>query len=150
MNKVLTIVMLFLPLISFAQNSSQMSFYYEVNIIRASHGLSPLEATRELEELAYLYSSICAQEGMISHTYLSDSEVLQVAQKMGVPYYRSIGEILQAGPVYKMKNKEYVVRRFLESPDHRAVILDKDAVEIGVGSVRKGDNIYLTSYVGRY
>ena len=98
------------------------------NIERARFGLAPLTINLTLQQVAQDYSSTLAFGDFFSHTGLDGRLPWDRAQDAGYNY-QVIGENIAAGQL----TPEQVVNDWLESPSHRANILNASFEEIGIG-----------------
>jgi hypothetical protein len=108
------------------------SFVLEVirltNQYRSDNGLSPLSIDLDLQEAAQQHSQNMANQDFFSHTGLDGSSSAQRALNAG---YESsfVGENIGAG----YQTPQAVVDGWINSPGHRANILNTNYNEIGVG-----------------
>ena len=109
-----------------------------VNRARQKHDLAPVRFSPPLSSLARKHSLDMALRGDISHFSTS-----------GKAYYERLVE----GDFYFIKNgenvafsqtfiSEFIHQGFMDSPGHRANILDPDFDEVGIGVVFKEDDGY--------
>lgn len=97
-----------------------------VNIERVKNGLSELEQDGELDKAA----DIRAEEiiGYFSHTRPDGSDCFTVLNGNGISY-QTVGENIAAG----YTTPDRVVEGWMNSPGHRANILNANFTQIGVG-----------------
>ena len=117
------------------------SLLARINGIRAEHHLKPLRARPAL--------ATCAG----AHTrYLDGIHVLQHDSADGTPAptrirraYRAriVGEVLAYGP-----STEWIVRAWMRSPTHRALLLDRAFRSIGIGIVHDDSTFWVTADLG--
>ena len=98
------------------------------NIERAKEGLKPLTLNSQLVDAAQDHSSDMAQDDFFSHTGADGSNVGSRVQDSGYQY-STTGENIAAGQT----TAEEVVEGWMNSPGHRANILNPDFTEIGIG-----------------
>lgn len=106
------------------------TFYYSeahrvlelVNQVRAENGVAPLVWDAELEDAACLRAAECGV--YFDHTRPNGQDCFSVTDKM-------FGENIAAGPI----NAEMVMAGWMNSPGHRANILNPDFKSMGVGLV---------------
>ncbi len=101
------------------------------NDARVRNGLNPLVNDDRLTANAERYAIINAEHGKISHEY----EPLITRIPEGC---RSIGENLYQG---RDSTGDAIVGAWLNSPNHRENILDKEWDRIGIGIARAGNQI---------
>ena len=108
-----------------------------INIERANAGLSALSAQGQLGSAAQLHSADMACNNYFSHTGLDGSTSGDRAQRQG---YGSgfVGENIAAG----YSSPESTVKGWMNSPGHKANILNVDYTEIGVGYAFGGNSDY--------
>ena len=123
-----------------------------VNEQRAMNGLSPLTENYELSDLARLKCSDMAQLGYFSHTSPTYGSPFDMMNQFGFNY-RAAGENIAKG----QRTPEEVVEGWMNSPGHRANILNKSFTHIGVGYVASGNywtqmfyHCQLLGYIGTY
>ena len=95
---------------------------------RAKAGLPPLKLNNKLVNAAQDHSSDMAQDDFFSHTGADGSSIGDRVKGSGYQYSRT-GENIAAG----QPTPEAVVRGWMNSPGHRANILNPNYTEIGVG-----------------
>lgn len=98
------------------------------NNFRAQNGLSPLEFDAQLATAAQTHTENMAFQDFFSHTGLDGSDVGDRVTNTGYNYF-TVGENIGAG----YQTPEAVVQGWIESPGHRANMLNPDFQEIGVG-----------------
>ena len=101
---------------------------HQVAVMRAAHGLPPLQEASDLSAYATDHSWKMASHGSIWHSNLAN-----------VPgTWNSVGEnVARASQVW------LTVRQMMDSPAHRQVILGNWR-EIGYGNIRKDGQVYVT------
>ncbi|HVW66579.1 MAG TPA: CAP domain-containing protein [Candidatus Peribacteraceae bacterium] len=111
-----------------------------VNVIRLQHGLKPLRYNNQLEQAAQGYADRMATEGFFGHV-APDGQTLK--DRIGATGYYStgysqdcncmkgfaLGENLGRG----QKTPQEVMTDWMNSPSHRAAILNSEYADIGVG-----------------
>ncbi|WP_348541605.1 CAP domain-containing protein [Streptomyces sp. MZ04] len=97
-----------------------------VNKERDKAGCSPLTKNAELTEAAHDYNEVMAETGVLSHTGPDGSTPQSRAEAAGYTAY--VGENIAEG----YPDAESVMEGWMDSPGHRANILNCDYKEIGV------------------
>jgi hypothetical protein len=109
-----------------------MSFETEVlqltNQFRSENGRSPLKLNAELNATAYGHSKDMAQQDYFSHTGKDGSRPWDRAKRIGYEA-RAMGENIAAG----QSTPQQVVQGWINSPGHRANLLNASYTELGVG-----------------
>ena len=98
------------------------------NIERAKANLQPLKLNDKLSNAAEDHSNDMAQDNFFSHTGVDGSTVSDRVKNNGYEYSR-VGENIAAGQTSAAE----VVEGWMNSPGHRANILNPNYAEIGVG-----------------
>ena len=118
-------------------SSSVTSFEQEVirlvNEIRTENGLRPLTYDWELSRVARYKSQDMKDNKYFSHTSPVYGSPFQMMKSFGISY-RSAGENIAKG----YATPEAVVEGWMNSPGHRANILNSSFTHIGVGYVAEG------------
>lgn len=96
-----------------------------VNQLRAEEGLPPLVGEKKLAQVAVRRATHCARKNQISHSGWVEA-LRHGGLRIGA---RAYGENL----AYGQDRAADVVRDWVESPGHRANILSRKFVRIGVG-----------------
>jgi len=103
------------------------------NEARAEEGLPPLSVNAILTRIAEDYACEMIEGGFFAHeSPITGSTVGSRALQYGY-YFRKVGENLAGG----QESPEQVMSEWMDSPGHRANILDEDFIDIGV-AVRMG------------
>jgi hypothetical protein len=100
---------------------------------RKKAGLPALKINPTLTELARDHSAKMAAADKLAHT-LDSMTYVQRAKKAGYPYL-ALGENV----AWNQQSPAEVVESWMQSPGHRANILNKDFTEIGVGIAKDAD-----------
>ncbi len=109
-----------------------------INTRRSGHGLGRLRGNRELATAAKRHSRNMVQEKFFSHSSLSGASPLDRVARTG---YLSgsdsymVGETLAWGGRHRAKPRA-IVRSWMRSSGHRAVILSSSYRHVGIGVAR--------------
>ncbi|MDZ8054804.1 MAG: CAP domain-containing protein [Aulosira sp. ZfuVER01] len=95
---------------------------------RAKNGLAPLQGNVELNYAADKYAELMAQQHYFSHTGPDGSQPWDRAKAVGFEA-QTMGENIAAG----QKTPQEVVQAWMNSPGHRANILNPQFTQLGVG-----------------
>ncbi len=119
-------------------NSSTAAYEAEVvrlvNEERSKHGLAPLTQDWQLSRVARYKSQDMRDLGYFSHTSPTYGSPFDMMRSFGISY-RTAGENIAKG----YQSPEAVVRGWMNSPGHRANILNSSYTHIGVGYVASGN-----------
>jgi len=124
-----------------SQATSNVNFESELlrltNLERQKAGLSPLKLSSRLTDAAQSHAVDMANNNYFSHTGRNGSSVGNRAKANGYKY-RVVGENLAAGRA----TPEGTIRQWMNSPGHRANILNQRFTEIGFGYANAPNSSY--------
>ena len=106
-----------------------------VNLERAKHGLAPLTEDWQLSRVARYKSEDMMSLGYFSHNSPTYGSPFEMMRSFGISY-RSAGENIARGYL----TPAAVVAAWMNSPGHRANILNSTYTHIGVGYVKTGNH----------
>ena len=111
--------------------SFESEFVAKLNAARQAAGLQPYTVAADLTSVARSHSARMASSNSLYHNPSLTSDVSN---------WQAVGENVGTGP-----NVDDIHTAFMNSPDHRANILDHDFTQVGVGvSVDKNGTIWVT------
>lgn len=113
-----------------------------VNNIRAKYGLPKLTENWELSRCARYKSQDMYNKGYFSHTSPTYGSPFDMMTAFGIKY-RTAGENIAKG----YTTAQAVVNGWMNSPGHRANVLNASFTQIGVGYVSSG-NIWTQMFIG--
>lgn len=113
-----------------ASGPNTSSILSAVNSARASAGRRPLALRSDLSAVAYRWSQHMAATGTLAHNPNLTSQV---------SHWRWVGENVGYGPDWRT-----VEVAFMNSPNHRSNILDRDYSQIGIGVVVRNGRVWIT------
>ena len=105
-----------------------------VNTIRHENGLGYLRADAQLCRIARMKSQDMREKGYFSHTSPTYGSPFDMLRQFGVSY-RTAGENIAMG----YRTPQAVVDGWMNSPGHRANILNENYTSIGVGYIAEGN-----------
>jgi uncharacterized protein YkwD len=111
-------------------DTSPSSYASMLNAERTAHGLAPLRVSGDLVAVAQQWSAHMASSQSLAHNPGLTSQVHN---------WRAVGENVGEGPTV-----EDLDSAFMNSPEHRANILDPSYKEFGVGYARSDGLIWIT------
>jgi uncharacterized protein YkwD len=106
-----------------------------LNAVRAHHGVPPLVACGRLGLAARFHSTDLAERGLLAHES-SDGTPMDRRVRHFLPAANAVGETI-AAVRSRVSAADTVVRLWLASPPHRAIMLSRSFGRIGIG-VRHG------------
>lgn len=114
-----------------------------INQARTERGLQPLTVDRRLTQAARKHTELMVQHRALSHQFPGEPGLQQRFANEGLPSDRE-GENVDLD-----QDAESAHEELMHSPPHRRNILDPDYNVVGVGVIRKGENIYTTEDFAR-
>jgi uncharacterized protein YkwD len=102
-----------------------------VNLQRARHGLTALRHSERLRAAANAHSADMVARGFFDHVSPGGATLSDRVRDAGYSG-RTLGEDIGWG-TYELATPAAIVRAWMDSPPHRAVILSRKFSEIGVG-----------------
>jgi uncharacterized YkwD family protein len=116
-----------------------------VNEQRAANGLKPLTANTQLTNTATLKSQDMAKLNYFDHTSPTYGSPFDMMKKYGISY-RTAGENIAMGQTTPAQ----VMQGWMNSPGHRANILNASFTQIGVGIAKnaQGQLIWTQQFIG--
>lgn len=128
-----TVVSIAVPTVAFAESTRSMEaqFVAKVNAAREANGQQPYALLADLTAVARQHSATMAAQQSLYHT----PGLTTLVQN-----WQAVGENVGEGP-----SVADVAVAFIQSPEHRANILDHDFTQIGVGvSVDRNGTVWVT------
>jgi Cysteine-rich secretory protein family len=119
-----------------AQQPVEQQVMQATNADRAQHGLAPLKWDPALAQAAAQHAQVMAGQPALSHQYPGEPELSARGGAAGA-HFHSIAENLAAAPTLQALEQEW-----MNSPLHRANILDPRMNSIGVAVVQRGPYYY--------
>jgi uncharacterized protein YkwD len=117
-----------------------------VNAERAAVGAPPLVRCGALERAAVAHTADQAAHDQMSHVGSDGSTFVQRAERAGYHHWTALGENVAAG----YPNVGAVMNGWMQSPGHRANILNRAYTHFGMGhAVSAGGTPYWTQDFGR-
>ena len=132
-----------IPTVSDSVTSYEKEVVRLVNKERTKAGLSSLKEDWQLARVARYKSEDMQKNGYFSHTSPTYGSPFNMMKSFGVTY-KTAGENIAKG----YKTPEAVVKGWMNSPGHRANILNSSFTHIGVGYVENG-NYWTQMFIGK-
>ena len=117
-----------------------------MNEDRVDNGLEPLNCSISLVEVARLHSEDMSVRGYFSHVNPEGEQPWDRLERYGVTNWQTAGENIARGDM----TPAVVERAWMNSPGHRANILNPNYTHIGVGVFRDGNNTSWTQLFARF
>jgi len=123
-----------IPTVSSSVTAFENEVIRLVNEIRVNNGLKPLTQDWQLSRVARYKSQDMRDLGYFSHTSPNYGSPFEMMKSFGITY-RTAGENIAKG----YSTPKAVVDAWMNSPGHRANILNSSYTHIGVGYVASGN-----------
>jgi uncharacterized protein YkwD len=118
-----------------AETAGQQLFQ-AINRERAANGLPPLKWDEALANAARQHAEAMAAQRSISHGFAGEASLPSRATRAGARF-SWLSENVAAGP-----NAENISEQWMESPNHRANLLDADMDTIGAGAAERNGVVF--------
>ena len=122
-----------------AQPKSEMAgqqLFQAINRERAANGLPPLKWDDALANAARQHAELMAEQKSLSHGFLGELSLPSRATRAGARF-SWLSENVAAGP-----NAENISEQWMQSPNHRANVLDADMDTIGAGAAERNGVVF--------
>jgi uncharacterized protein YkwD len=116
-----------------AQTSAERAIVREINRVRRAHGLRGVHVTTGLSRVAKSHSRKMLKANLLTHSSLDGSSFGTRLARAG--HHRRYGETLAWAPNGSGTTARVLVRLWMNSAPHRAVLMDGTLRRIGVGRV---------------
>jgi len=110
---------------------------------RAVHGIGPLHWDAALAAAAGQHNQFMFSQPELAHQYPGEPALVDRAAQAGARF-AAIAENLAVGP-----DPSFIEREWLQSPHHRANLLDPRMDAIGISVLRRGTDVYATEDFAR-
>lgn len=133
----ITILLLGLPAVAQMPTQAERDLFTAVNQARRMQGLPQLRWDESLAVAARRHAAVMAQHGEVEHGFTGEPSVSARAKMAGARFTwlaENVGEGPSAGSIHGA---------FMNSPNHRANVLDRDMDSIGVGVVGRGRELFV-------
>jgi uncharacterized protein YkwD len=116
-----------------ASSSAEIAIVREINRVRRSHRLRPVKLTAPLARVARRHSSLMLKYDALSHSSFDGSSFSTRLQRAGKR--RAYGETLAWAPSGAHVNARALLKLWMRSAPHRAVLMNGKLRRVGVGRV---------------
>jgi uncharacterized protein YkwD len=116
--------------------AAEQQLFQAINQQRAGQKLPPLKWDDGLAGAARQHAGIMAEHQTISHTFPGEPSLPSRATRAGVRFVW-LSENVASGPT-----AENISEQWMQSPNHRANILDTDVDTIGIGTSERNGVVY--------
>jgi uncharacterized protein YkwD len=119
-----------------AAGASELELLASVNRVRKAQGLPGLKWNEALAAAARKHAAVMAQHGTAEHGFAGEPGLAARATQAGAKFSWLAENVCLGARV------EAIEAEFLNSPKHRANILDSDMDSIGVGVVERNGQLF--------
>jgi uncharacterized protein YkwD len=116
---------------------AERELFAEVNQARRAHGQPALRWDESLAAAARRHAAVMAAHGKTQHAFAGEPS-LSARVKLAGARFSWLSENVTQGP-----NTEFIHGQFMNSPNHRANILDRDMDSMGVGVMERGRQLFV-------
>ena len=113
-----------------------LQLFQAINRERAAYGLPPLKWDEALANAARQHAEVMAAQKSISHGFPGEPSLPSRATRAGARF-SWLSENVAAGP-----NTENISEQWMQSPNHRANLLDADMDTIGAGVAERNGVVF--------
>ncbi len=113
------------------------------NAVRTEQGLAPLQWDDSLAQAAKAHADLILQNGQLSHGFPGEPSLDARAGQAGA-HFQTIAENIAQG-----SSAESIQKEWMNSPPHRANILDGRLTAVGFSVVQRGDTLYAVADFAR-
>ncbi len=115
---------------------AERDLFAAVNQARRAQGLPALRWDESLAAAARRHASVMAEHGQAQHAFECEPSLSARVKQAGA-HFSWLSENVTQGPT-----PEFIHGQFMNSPNHRANVLDRDMDSIGVGVVERGQQLF--------
>src|SRR5450631_357049 len=119
-----------------AQNGGERQLVQLVNQARSEQGLGPVSWDAALAAAAQQHAQWVARSPQLSHQYPGEPDLANRASNAGARFHEIAENVAEGQSVDQLHDE------WMNSPHHRANILDPNITSIGVAIVRRGETLF--------
>jgi uncharacterized protein YkwD len=119
-----------------ASSSPEENLFGATNAARSEQGLAPLQWDESLARAARAHADLMLQSGQLSHQLPGEAALAPRAAQAGI-HFQTIAENIGQGP-----SVDAIQQSWMNSPPHRANILDPHLNHVGFAVVGNGSSFY--------
>lgn len=120
-----------------AHSGAERALFDSVNHERRAQGLPALRWNDALADAAQMHAQAMARQGLLSHSLPGEPSLAGRATKAGARFSWISENIVQA------TSPAGVHQQFMNSPNHRANILDSDMDSVGIGIAERHGQLFV-------
>jgi uncharacterized protein YkwD len=115
---------------------AERDLFSSVNQARRAQGLPPLRWDESLAAAARRHAEVMAEHGAAQHAFPGEPSLSARAKQAGA-HFTWLSENVTQGP-----SPEFIHTQFMNSPAHRANILDRDMDSVGIAVVEQHSQLF--------
>ena len=120
----------------------------EINATRAANGCGPVAANPQLTAAAARHANDLLASGVEGHTGSDGSSLVQRVTDAGYAPYAALGEVVFWG-TGSAGTPAAAVTGWMNSPGHRAIIVDCEFADAGFSAVSNGEKMTVAGDFGK-
>ena len=117
---------------------AEIEMLKRINDLRKENGLQPLVLSEPLGTAAERKASDMASHHYVAHVSPDGQDLQELLDEVGYDYNTAMGENIAAGH----ESAEATFKQWLNSPEHREIMLDEDYTAVGIGRARNAEAKY--------
>jgi uncharacterized protein YkwD len=117
-------------------SAAELQLFASVNQARRVQGLSALKWSDALATAARRHAGMMAQRGSAAHGFAGEPNLASRATQAGAKFVWLSENVVQGSGLAAIQAE------FMNSPNHRANMLDSDMDSIGIGIVERGGQLF--------
>ncbi|MGA8538275.1 MAG: CAP domain-containing protein [Terriglobales bacterium] len=129
-------IILGLPAAGDTVSRAERELFTSVNHARRAGGLAPLRWDNALAAAARRHAEVMAQRGSAQHGFAGEPSLTARVKQAG-GHFSWLSENVTEGP-----SATFIHSQLMNSPSHRANILDRDMDSIGIGVVERRGQLF--------
>ncbi len=124
-------------------SAMEQDLFNLTNAARTQQGLAPLQWNDQLAQAAKSHAALIIQNSQLSHQYSGEADLTARAGQAGA-HFQTVAENMAQG-----SSADSIQKQWMNSPPHRANILDAKLDAVGFSVVKRGDTLYAVADFAR-
>ena len=123
---------------SYCADEAETEMLRRINQLRDENGLEALELSQPLGTASQVKASEMAEQDYLAHESPDGQTPRELLEQIGYTYNTTIGENIAAG----QEGAESTFEQWLNSPEHREIMLGEEFNAVGIGRAHNADANY--------
>lgn len=123
---------------SYCADEAETEMLRRINQLRDENGLEALELSQPLGTASQIKASEMAEQDYLAHESPDGQTPRELLEQIGYTYNTTIGENIAAG----QEGAEATFEQWLNSPEHREIMLGEEFNAVGIGRAHNADANY--------